>query len=90
VFNSILLLLNNFDAIKIKTIKQIVMTAVEFNQQITDLYKNLEYFALSLTQSEDDAQDLLQETYLKALKYRDKFVQPMFFHKTHGNTVGES
>lgn len=52
------------------------MTAVEFNQQITDLYKNLEYFALSLTQNEDDAQDLLQETYLKALKYRDKFVQP--------------
>ncbi|MGM0612959.1 MAG: RNA polymerase sigma factor [Bacteroidota bacterium] len=52
------------------------MTTVEFNQQITDLYKNLEYFALSLTQNENDAQDLLQETYLKALKYRDKFVQP--------------
>ncbi|MFW6224030.1 MAG: RNA polymerase sigma factor [Bacteroidota bacterium] len=52
------------------------MTRVEFNKQITELYKNLEYFALSLTQNEDDAQDLLQETYLKALKYRDKFVQP--------------
>ncbi|MFO8053623.1 MAG: RNA polymerase sigma factor [Bacteroidales bacterium] len=50
------------------------MTTLEFNKQITDLYKNLEYFALSLTQNEHDAKDLLQETYLKALKYREKFV----------------
>lgn len=50
------------------------MTALEFNRQLTGLEKNLEYFALSLTSNPDDAKDLLQETYLKALTYRDKFV----------------
>lgn len=50
------------------------MTSIEFDKKITGYYKSLEYFAISLTQNEDDAQDLLQETYLKALKYRKKFV----------------
>ncbi len=50
------------------------MTTIEFNKKITSYYKSLEYFAISLTQNESDAQDLLQETYLKALKYRHKFV----------------
>ena len=49
------------------------MTAIEFNHQITSLRKNLEFFAISLTNNSDDAQDLLQETYLKALTYRDKY-----------------
>lgn len=49
------------------------MTTIEFNHQITGLRKNLEFFALSLTNNSDDAQDLLQETYLKALTYRDKY-----------------
>lgn len=49
------------------------MTAIDFNIQITSLRKNLEFFALSLTNNSDDAQDLLQETYLKALTYREKY-----------------
>ena len=38
------------------------------------MQKHLEYFAKKLTGNDDDAQDLLQETYLKALVFRDKFV----------------
>ncbi len=34
---------------------------------------NLERFAMSLTSNREEAKDLLQETYLKALTYRDKF-----------------
>lgn len=49
------------------------MTAVEFNYQLTSLEKNLERFALSLTQDMEDARDLLQETFVKAISYRDKF-----------------
>lgn len=51
------------------------MTALEFNYEITGMQKNLEYFAYSLTSDKEDANDLLQETYLKALTYRDKFVK---------------
>jgi len=51
------------------------MTALEFNYQITGLKRNLEYFAYSLTSNQEDANDLLQDTYLKALTYREKFVK---------------
>ena len=50
------------------------MTAIEFNYQLTGLQKYLEIFARQLTRNDDDAQDLLQETFLKALIYRDKYV----------------
>ncbi len=50
------------------------MTAIEFNYHLTGLQKYLEVFARQLTRNEDDAQDLLQETFLKALVYRDKYV----------------
>ncbi len=49
------------------------MTAVEFHTQLIDLESNLERFAYSLTMNREDAKDLLQETYLKALMYQDKF-----------------
>jgi RNA polymerase sigma-70 factor (ECF subfamily) len=49
------------------------MTAIEFNYQLTGLSDNLEKFALSLTSDIDDAKDLLQETFLKAISYRDKY-----------------
>ncbi len=49
------------------------MTAIEFNYKLLGLQKNLKYFAYTLTSNYDDAQDLLQETYLKALNNRDKF-----------------
>ena len=50
------------------------MTSIEFNYKLTSLHKHLEYFAKKLTNNEDDAQDLLQETFLKALIFKDKFV----------------
>jgi RNA polymerase sigma-70 factor (ECF subfamily) len=53
-----------------------IMSVIEFNYKLTSIQKHLEYFAKRLTSSEDDAQDLLQETYLKALVFRDKFIQP--------------
>ncbi|MFW5872603.1 MAG: RNA polymerase sigma factor [bacterium] len=50
------------------------MTAAEFNQKIIDLQPSLERFALSLTTNQEEAKDLVQETYLKAITYRDKFI----------------
>jgi RNA polymerase sigma factor (sigma-70 family) len=49
------------------------MTTQEFNYGLISLEDNLEKFALSLTSNKEDANDLTQETYLKALNNRDKF-----------------
>ena len=49
------------------------MTAIEFNHHLTILESALERFAISLTSNREDARDLVQETYLKALTYREKF-----------------
>ncbi len=49
------------------------MTAIEFNNNLISLEGSLERFALSLTANREEAKDLLQETYVKALTYRDKF-----------------
>ncbi len=49
------------------------MTAIEFNHQLINLEKNLERFAYSLTANHEDARDLVQETFLKALTYREQF-----------------
>ena len=49
------------------------MTQIQFQNSLTGLQSKLFYFALSLTSDTDRAQDLVQETYLKALVYRDKF-----------------
>ncbi len=49
------------------------MTAIEFNYQLTSLWGNLERFAFRLTSNTNDAKDLLQETFMKAITYRDKF-----------------
>ncbi len=49
------------------------MTAIEFNYQLTSLSDSLQRFALSLTTNMEDAKDLLQETFVKAISYRDKF-----------------
>ncbi len=50
------------------------MTAIEFNYKLTGLQNYLRIFAKQLTGNEEDANDLLQETYLKALVYREKYV----------------
>lgn len=49
------------------------MTAIEFNYQLTSLQGSLERFAYSLTSNFEDARDLLQETFMKAISYRDKY-----------------
>ena len=49
------------------------MTAIEFNTQVSFLSNKLRYFALKLTADMEDANDLLQDTIVKALTYREKF-----------------
>ncbi len=49
------------------------MTAIEFNKSLTDLKQVMHYFALSLTRNSAEAEDLTQETCLKALKYKKQF-----------------
>lgn len=51
------------------------MTAIEFNHQLISLEDKLARFAMTLTANREDAKDLLQETMLKALAYREQFVQ---------------
>ena len=51
------------------------MTQLQFNTALLGLQDKLLYYALSLTSDHEKAQDLLQETSLKALTYRDKFAQ---------------
>lgn len=51
------------------------MTQIQFNNALLGLSEKLHYYALSLTSDSERANDLLQETFLKALTYRDKFTQ---------------
>ncbi len=55
------------------------MTAKEFQYKLINLQESLMRFAYSLTIDIDDAKDLVQETFLKALTYRDKFVHESNF-----------
>lgn len=49
------------------------MTALEFSSTIDNLTGSLKPFALRLTRDMEDANDLLQETMLKAFSNRDKY-----------------
>jgi len=49
------------------------MTTMEFQYELISLQKKLMFFAFRLTSDMEHAKDLLQETNLKALNYRDKF-----------------
>jgi RNA polymerase sigma-70 factor (ECF subfamily) len=49
------------------------MTLQEFNHRMLGLQESLQYYAYSLTSSQDDAMDLLQDTFFKALSNKDKF-----------------
>ncbi len=49
------------------------MTAIEFNTRILQENMSLKNFAWSLTRNYEDAMDLVQETMLKAIRYRQKF-----------------
>jgi RNA polymerase sigma factor (sigma-70 family) len=49
--------------------------AFNFQNEVIALKDPLRYFALSLTHDDNDADDLVQETMLKALIYKDKFAE---------------
>lgn len=49
------------------------MTQLQFNTALLDLRDRLFLYAYSLTLDKDKSHDLLQETCLKALTYREKF-----------------
>lgn len=51
------------------------MTQIQFQNALLDLSDKLHYYALSLTSDSEKAHDLLQDTFLKALKNSDKFTQ---------------
>ena len=50
------------------------MSTLEFNELLVSYKSPLQFFALKLTADEEEAKDLLQETMLKALTYRDKLL----------------
>ncbi|GGD64735.1 RNA polymerase sigma factor [Emticicia aquatilis] len=49
------------------------MTALEFNYAISKTSKSLKPFAMRLTKDNEDANDLLQDTLMKAFLNRDKY-----------------
>jgi RNA polymerase sigma-70 factor (ECF subfamily) len=49
------------------------MSEVEFTQSVTSVEKVLRGFAVSLTKDDEAAKDLVQDTMLRAYKYRRKF-----------------
>jgi RNA polymerase sigma factor (sigma-70 family) len=50
------------------------MTAVEFTYSVSNSSRELRPLAMRLTRNPDDANDLLQDTMLKALLHREKFL----------------
>ena len=51
------------------------MTRIQFNNALYNFSDKLYFYALRLTSDSERASDLVQETMLKALTYRDKFQQ---------------
>ena len=49
------------------------MSTAEFGELIDREHDFLHQLAMKLTKRHDDAQDLIQDTYFKALKNKDKF-----------------
>lgn len=49
------------------------MTSIEFDNQLMKLESKLQRFALKLTTNREDALDLCQETFYKAIVYRKRF-----------------
>jgi len=49
------------------------MTQIEFTHKLVSLHESLHYYANILTSNKEEAKDLIQDTYLKALANRDKF-----------------
>lgn len=49
------------------------MTSFEFNNRLIGMKPILQRYAMRLTTDRDNALDLVQDTYLKAIAHRDKF-----------------
>jgi RNA polymerase sigma factor (sigma-70 family) len=49
------------------------MTALEFTHEVASLQRTLQAFTRRFTNDRDESLDLVQDTMLKALTYRDKF-----------------
>ena len=56
------------------------MTAIEFNFHLLSIQPKLTSFALKLTSDKERAKDLTQDTLVKALVYREKFVDKTNFN----------
>ena len=46
----------------------------EFNSKLINLKDNLKYFAYSLVSNDEEADDLVQETFYKAISNREKYI----------------
>lgn len=55
------------------------MTRAQFQSNLQEVQENLRRYALKLTQDTNDADDLVQDTSLRALTHRDKFVSDINF-----------
>lgn len=49
------------------------MSTIEFNQMLVSNRQIMRGFAINFTRNVEDAEDLIQDTLLKALKYKDRF-----------------
>jgi len=57
----------------VNTIKNEIMSNLEFNAEFDSLTQVLERFAYKLTKNSEEAKDLYQETAFRAMSNRDKF-----------------
>jgi RNA polymerase sigma-70 factor (ECF subfamily) len=55
------------------------MTAIQFQEKILSIQKNMFSFAMMLTANRYDAEDLLQETTLRVLDNKEKYVDNVNF-----------
>ncbi|HCZ08884.1 MAG TPA: RNA polymerase subunit sigma, partial [Flavobacteriales bacterium] len=49
------------------------MSTIEFNNLLTSHQDFLSGFAMGFTRDREDANDLVQETFVKALRYKNNF-----------------
>lgn len=77
-FLLILLLYFCNEVIKILTFNS-MMTAAQFTKNLVGMQEYMRNFARTLTTDEMDVEDLMQDTTLKALKSRHKFVEDVNF-----------
>ncbi len=62
-----------FATVIVKHLDLKIMTNIEFNARITGIKESLENYSMYLTRNKEDAEDLLQDTFVKALTNKNKF-----------------